>query len=146
LQKYQLKNPKPIFVRFFKILGVSSFSVRGVQKHDKKIRGKSDQPWCFFGRRGTNQPRQGPSCFFECPLALGVKSPSPLRSECTGGQAPSPPQFVRERPGGQDPPPQFVRDCTGGQGPQFALSLSHTHKTNQKKGEQADAFSEAFFL
>jgi hypothetical protein len=25
------------------------------------------------------------------------------------------------------------------------LSLSHTHKTNQKKGEQAGAFSEAIF-
>jgi hypothetical protein len=35
-------------------------SVRGVQTHDKK----TDQPWCFFGLRGTNQPRRGPSCFF----------------------------------------------------------------------------------
>jgi hypothetical protein len=41
------------------------FSVRGVQKHDKKnLETKSDQPRYFFGPRGTNQPRQGPSLVF----------------------------------------------------------------------------------
>jgi hypothetical protein len=40
------------------------FSVRGVKKkHDIKSRKKSYQPWYFFGLRGTNQPRQGPSVF-----------------------------------------------------------------------------------
>jgi hypothetical protein len=34
------------------------FSVRGVQKHDKKSRILLDQPWYFFGLRGTNQPRR----------------------------------------------------------------------------------------
>jgi hypothetical protein len=32
------------------------FSVREVQSRDKKMLGKSDQPWCFCGPRGTNQP------------------------------------------------------------------------------------------
>jgi hypothetical protein len=47
---------------FYHVFG--RFSVRGVQKHEKKISKKSDQPRYFFGLRGTNQPRRGPSLFF----------------------------------------------------------------------------------
>jgi hypothetical protein len=63
-QKSRSKNPKPTFSRFFLNHVFGRFSVRGVQKQDKKIRKKSDRPWYFFGPRGTNQPRQGPSLFF----------------------------------------------------------------------------------
>jgi hypothetical protein len=51
---------------FYRVLG--RFSVRGVKKHDKKSQIIFDQPWYFFGLRGTNQPPQGPSFCFECPL------------------------------------------------------------------------------
>jgi hypothetical protein len=62
------KSTKKSKTDFFSILFnhvFGRFSVRGVQKHDKKFRGKkSDQSWYFFGPQGTNQPRQGPSFVF----------------------------------------------------------------------------------
>jgi hypothetical protein len=72
LQKNRQKNPNRYFSIFLiTCLGVSRFSVRGVKRHDKQIGENPDQPWYFFGLRGTNQPRQGPSVFFECPVPLG---------------------------------------------------------------------------
>jgi hypothetical protein len=47
----QKKSTKKIQNRFFLICFnhvFGRFSVRGVQKHDKKIPKKSDQPWYFF--------------------------------------------------------------------------------------------------
>jgi hypothetical protein len=64
---------------FYHVFG--RFSVRGDQKHDKKIsQKKSDQPWYCFGLRGTNQPRRGPSLFFlSAPCAICVMAELPKR-------------------------------------------------------------------
>jgi hypothetical protein len=66
-KKIDKKIQNRFFLDFFNHV-FGRFSVRGVKKHDKKSGKKSDQPWYFFGPRGTNQPRQGPSIsFLECP-------------------------------------------------------------------------------
>jgi hypothetical protein len=77
--KKNRQKSKTVFSRlFYHVSG--RFSMRGVQKHDKKS-GKTDQTWYFFGLRGTNQPR-GPSCFFLVPLPFW---------RCTGAH-PAPPE------------------------------------------------------
>jgi hypothetical protein len=61
------KNPKTgCFSNFFyHVFGRFSVLGEGSAKTRKKNLGKkSDQPWYFFGLRGTNQPPQGPSLFF----------------------------------------------------------------------------------
>jgi hypothetical protein len=47
-KKIDKKSQTDFFSIFF-ITFFGRFSVRGVQKHDKKISKKSDQPWYFFG-------------------------------------------------------------------------------------------------
>jgi hypothetical protein len=57
------KKPKTVFfsICFNRVFGC--FLVKGIKtKHDKKLTQKPDQPWCFFGLRGTNQSRQAVSC------------------------------------------------------------------------------------
>jgi hypothetical protein len=49
LQKNRLKNHKPIFFSIF-LITFLGFSRWGEFKN-------TDQPWYFFGLRGTNQPR-----------------------------------------------------------------------------------------
>jgi hypothetical protein len=67
LQKNRQKNPKPIFSRFF-LSRFWAFLGEGSSKNTiKKSQKNPDQPWYFFGLRGTNQPRRGHFCF-ECPL------------------------------------------------------------------------------
>jgi hypothetical protein len=44
--------------RFWAFLGEGSSKTRL-----KNLTKKTDQPWYFFGLRGTNQPPQGPSIF-----------------------------------------------------------------------------------
>jgi hypothetical protein len=63
LQENRQKSKTDFFLDFFHHV-FGRFSVRGVKKHDKKSHKKSDQPWYFFGLRGTNQPPQGPSNLF----------------------------------------------------------------------------------
>jgi hypothetical protein len=53
VENFSAKNPKPTFSRIFFYHVLGRFSVRGVQKHDKKSRKKSDQHWYFFGLQGT---------------------------------------------------------------------------------------------
>jgi hypothetical protein len=91
---------------FYHVFG--RFSVRGVQKHDKKSRKKSDQPWYVFGLRGTNQPPQGPSLFFlsapcERPWVAGWKRGAGFyfnckerrrRSDAAAAAGPLPLQFL----------------------------------------------------
>jgi hypothetical protein len=64
LQKNRQNNPKPIFFSICFNHAFGRFSVRGVQNTTRKIERETDQPWYFFGLRGTNQPRRGPSVFF----------------------------------------------------------------------------------
>jgi hypothetical protein len=54
--------------RFWAFLGEGSSKTR-----QKNLENKPDQPWYFFGPRGTNQPRQGPSLFFLVPLGLRLR-------------------------------------------------------------------------
>jgi hypothetical protein len=66
--KNRQKNPKPISLDF-SITFLSRFRVflrEGSSKTRQKSQNKSDQPWYFFGLRGTNQARQGqgPSSVF----------------------------------------------------------------------------------
>jgi hypothetical protein len=81
-QKIDKKSQTDFFsVLFYHVFG--RFSVRGVQKHDKKSRKKTDQPRYFFGRRGTNQPRRGPSHFvLSAPWPLGRGRRRPLDMPC----------------------------------------------------------------
>jgi hypothetical protein len=64
LQKSRQKSKTDFFsICFDHVFG--RFLAKGIKKkHDKKLTQKSDRPWYFFGLRGTNQPRQGPSVFF----------------------------------------------------------------------------------
>jgi hypothetical protein len=48
--------PGFVLSRFWALLGKGSSKTRF-----KNLFKKYDQPWYFFGPRGTNQPRQGPS-------------------------------------------------------------------------------------
>jgi hypothetical protein len=71
------KNPKLFFL---------DFSVRGVQKHDKNLTQKSDQPWYFFGLRGTNQPRRRRSFCVGVPLAPTGCRPAARSPQSVGKQ------------------------------------------------------------
>jgi hypothetical protein len=63
-KKIDKKIPNRFFLdfvlsRFLAFLGEGSSKTRQTD-----LGKKSDQPWYFFGLRGTNQPRGGPSLFF----------------------------------------------------------------------------------
>jgi hypothetical protein len=62
-----------------------------------------DQPWYFFGLRGTNQPRRGPSGFFLVPLGrkqLATRPFSSSFSQLTLESHSSGPPRRRQRAGG----------------------------------------------
>jgi hypothetical protein len=67
-QKSQTDFSSIFLVRFWAFLGEGSAKTR--QKTSKK----TNQPWYFFGLRGTNQPRRGPPVgfFLECPLVAAA--------------------------------------------------------------------------
>jgi hypothetical protein len=67
------KKSKTDFFSIFVYHVFGRFSVRGVQKHDKKSREKNDQLCYFFGLRGTNQPRRGPSGQTRSLLVVGQR-------------------------------------------------------------------------
>jgi hypothetical protein len=85
--KKSTKNPKPIFSRFsfffYHVFG--RFSVRGVQKHDKKISKKNlTSPGTFLASEEPTNHVGVRHFFFECPLRpagatqqpAGIYSPS----------------------------------------------------------------------
>ena len=125
-KKNEQKNPKPYFSRFFFItfLGVSRFSVRGVQKHEKKLEKKlekkSDQltspgTRVLFWLRGTNQPRQAPRSVVRGPWSV-VRRPSAV-----GGSGFF---LVRVLPSAQCPVPVPLAPCTCTCTPSHPISIS----------------------
>jgi hypothetical protein len=65
--KNSTKNPKPTFSRFLFNHVFGRFSMRGVQKHDKKISKKINLTLVLF-RTLTHPPRGSPDLFFAGPL------------------------------------------------------------------------------